>query len=318
VDLIHSAGLYIQDVGVKQQFNTEFRTLQQTIEQSVSDGKIGCLLKIRLYLNPDGAIDMPGGTLISFEETGTSPLDALAKSRMSGGIVTAFSLDPPFANQSYYLWIKKENGVLKAGVIPSELRESFEKEAENEVQRRRNIAKVYEAMESSGMGSVVQDSYWSDLSQTALAKFRNEQERRKAKNLMQEFAAAQRHFEEAYEQFSQKEQELRDEQQKLQMLQTISRIGTVVSSAIQLGELASTTPANSKVSASGPANQNPTEVMINYHEKQIDSLTGNVYEWGQRIDLRGASLQQINNQLVKTFKDNGISTNPTLVIPRKP
>jgi hypothetical protein len=204
VDLFRRVGLWVQDAGFKKQFSDEMKSLQRTIEQSVSDTKIGCLLKISMYVNPDGAIAIPGGQLIAFEQTGKTPVDALANLRMTGGIVVRESLAPPFENQSYYVWIKKEKGVLKAGMIPRELREAFERDANQEFERRMGMAKVYEAMESSGINTVAKDKYWSDKAQRTLAKLRNDEERRKVNRLVQEFATAQRSFNEAYEQFLQK------------------------------------------------------------------------------------------------------------------
>jgi hypothetical protein len=321
VDVLRRVGLRVQDEGLKKQFRDEFQSLQRTIEQSVSDTKIGCLLKISMYVNPDGAIAIPGGQLIAFEQTGKTPIDALANLRMTGGIVVRESLPPPFENQSYYVWIKKEKGVLKAGTIPREGREAFEREANQEFERRVGMAKVYEAMESSRINTVAKDKYWSDMAQRTLAKLRNDEERRKVKSLVQEFATAQRSFNEAYEQFLQKEEELRDQQQNLQTLQMISRIGSVVSSAIHAGELASSNNGNASVSAPPSGGQDAAKVMIEYHEKRIDSLTGNIYEWGEKMQFRGATLQQVNDELGKTFKNNGIKipdSDLKLVLPPKP
>jgi hypothetical protein len=216
------------------------------------------------------------------------------------------------------LWIKKEKGLLKAGHIPREMRDAFEKDAENEVERRRNMAKVYAAMETSGISSVAKYKYWSDMAQSKLAKLRNDEERKKVKGLAQEFATEQRRFNEAYEQFSQKEQELREQQQSLQTLQMISRIGNVVSSAIKTGELASSNQNKPSVSAPSTSSQDASKLMIEYHERRIHSLTGDIYEWGQKLELRGESLKQINERLVNTFQSNGIQTDPKLVLPSKP
>jgi|SRR5579859_922086 len=321
VDVFSRVALWVQDAGLKKQFTDEFQSLQRTIDQSLSDADVGCLLKIRMYVSPEGAIAIPGGQLIAFEGIGKAPIDALAKLRITGGIVAGESIDPPFENQSYYLWIKKEKGVLKRGIIPREQRDAFEKAAGEEVERRISMVKVYEAMESSEISTVAKDKYWSDMAQRTLAKLRSDEERRKVKNLVQEFATAQRRFNEAYAQFLQKEQELRDEQQRLQTLQMISRIGNVVSSAIKAGELASANQNNTSVSAPPSGTQDATKIMIEYHEKRIDSLTGDIYEWGQKIDLRGGSLQQVHDQLVKTFQNNGITISDSdqkLALPPKP
>ncbi len=274
-----------------------------------------------MYVSPQGAIAVPGDQLIAFEGIGKTPIDALAKLGIAGGIVAGEPIDPPFENQTYYLWIKKEKGVLKGGIIRREQRDAFEKTADEEVQRRLAMAKAYEAMESSGISTVAKDKYWSDMAQRELAKLRNDEERRKVKNLVQEFAEAHRRFNMAYEQFLQKEEELRDEQQRLQTLQMISRIGNLVSSAIRAGELASASQNNAGVSAPPSVGQDATKVMIEYHEKRIDSLTGDIYEWGQKIELRGESLQQVNDQLVKSFENNGIKipdSDQKLPLPRKP
>lgn len=312
VDLFRSLALWVQDKGVSKQFTEELQGFQSAIAESVSDPGTGCLLKVRLYVNPDGAVAIPGGQLISFEETGKNPIDALAKSRMEGGIVVAESLDPPFENQSYYIWIKKEQGKLKAGLIPREWREKLEKQAQDEVERRKNMAKVYEAMESAGTATLSRDKYWSDIAQKQLATLRDDAERRKAQHLVQEFVTAQRSFDEAYQQFLQKEQELREQQERLQTLQTISRIAGLVSSAVQAGELASSN-SNATVSAPQSSGQDATKIMIEYHEKQIDSLTGRIYEWGTRVELRGANLQQLENQLSRTFRTS--DADQKLVVP---
>ena len=321
VDLFNRLGLIVQDAGVKKQFTDEFQSLQRSIDESLSEPNVGCLLKIRMFVSPEGAIAIPGGQLIAFEGTGKAPIDALAKLRMTGGIVAGESINPPFEDQSYYMWIKKEKGLLKAGIIPREARDAFEKDAAKEVERRIGLAKVYEAMESSGISSVAKDKFWSDMAQRTLSQLRNAEERQKMKGLVQQFAAAQRAFNEAYEQFLQKEQELRDQQQSLQTLEMISRIGNVVSSAIRAGELASANQNSASVSAPPSGGQDATKVMIEYHEKRIDSLTGDIYEWGQKIDLRGTSLQQVNDELVKTFQNNGINISDSdkkLSLPSKP
>jgi hypothetical protein len=234
---------------------------------------------------------------------------------MTGGIVVAESLNPPFENQSYYIWIKREHGKLKAGLVLREWREKLEKEAADEVERRTNMAKVYEAMESAEVGTLARDKYWSEIAQEKLVTLRDDAERRGAQHLVQEFATAQRSFNAAYEQFLQKEQELREQQQQLQTLQTISRIGGLVSNAIQLGKLVSSNNSNASVSATPNSGQDATKVMIEYHGRQIDSLTGDVYEWGGKMELRGAKLQELDDQLVKTFKIS--DPDQKLVIPRK-
>ena len=114
----------------------------------------------------------------------------------------------------------------------------------------------------------------------------------------------------------QKEQELREQQQRLQTLQTISRIGGLVSSAIRLGEFASSNNGNASVSAPPNTGQDATSIMIEYHGRQIDSLTGDIYEWGGRMELRGNSLQELDNQLRNTF--NVSDPDHELVLPRKP
>jgi len=316
LDLFNRLGLFVQDKGVEKQFSDEFQTLQSAIGESLSDETLGCLLKIRIYVNPDGAVAIPGGQLLALAGTGKTPIDALANNGMTKTIVATESYDPPLKNQSYYLWIKKERGRLKAGIIGAEWREAFEKYARTEVDRRSNIAKVYGAMESAGVGTLTRDKYWSAVAQKKLATLHDDAERRRAQHLVQEFATAQRAFNEAYEQFLQKEQELREQQQRLQTLQTISRIGGLVSSAIRLGEFASSNNGNASVSAPPNTGQDATSIMIEYHGRQIDSLTGDIYEWGGRMELRGNSLQELDNQLRNTF--NVSDPDHELVLPRKP
>jgi hypothetical protein len=321
VDVLRRAGLILQDEAVKKQFRDEFQSLQRTIEQSVSDTNLGCLLKIRIYVSPDGAVAVPGGLLIDFEETGKTPIDALARFRVNGSITIRESIDPPFENQSYYVWIKKEKGVLKAGIIPRGARDAFERAANEEFERRRNMAQVYEAMESSGIGTVAKDKYWSELAQNSLVKLHDDEQRRKVNSLVKDFAVAQHRFNEAYEQFLQKEQELREQQQSLQTLQTILRLSGLVSNAIRLGELTSSDNSNASVSAPASDGRDATKVMLEYHEKRIDLLTGDIHEWGEKFEFRGATLQQVNDQLVKTFQNNGIKipdSDQKLTLPRRP
>jgi hypothetical protein len=319
-ELFRGSALVVQDAGLERRFSDEVQSLQRAIDQSVSDTD-GCLLKIRMYANPDGAIAIPGGQLIAFAGIGKTPIDALVNNRNTRTIVATESLDPPFKNESYYIWIKKEHGKLKAGLVSREWRETFEKDANDEYRRRTNMSKVDEAMKSAGVEEISRDRYWSDLAQRTLANLRDDEERRKVKGLVQEFATAQSRFNEAYGQFVQKEQELRDQQQSLRTLQMISRIGSVISSAIQAGELKSANHNNAGVSAAPSGGQDATKVMIEYHEKRIDSLTGDIYEWGQKMDLRGASLRQVNDQLVKAFQNNGITipdSDQKLALPLRP
>jgi hypothetical protein len=299
--------LWVQEYGTKNRFQDEFQQFQSDIAKSLANNAdLGYLLKVRLYVNPEGATDVPGGQLLAFSGVGKTPIDALARFRMSAGITAPDTLAPPFENQSYYLWIKNENGKLKAGFVPREMRDALENGAEAEVHRRRELEKVYEAMDSSGAIGVAKDKFWSDLAQKSLASLRDDGQRRKINGLVKEFAAAHQRFDQTYQEFLQKEQELREQQQRLQTLQTLSRVVGIVSTAIQAGEMSSPDSKTIPVKASPGDGQDPTEVMIQYHEKQIDMLRGEIYEWGQKIEIRGATLEKVNTELIHTFQNNGV------------
>jgi hypothetical protein len=56
--------------------------------------------------------------------------------------------------------------------------------------------------------------------------------------------------------------------------------------------------------------------MIEYHEKQVDFLTGEIREWKVQIELRGATVQRLSDQLVKSFHDNGVRRRRFARLPR--
>lgn len=304
IDLFRRSGLLIQDLGLKKQLNEEFESLKTTIEQSLSEANPGCLLEVRMYTNPEGAIAIPGGQLIAFEDTGKNPIDALANARMTAAI-RAEPLASPFENQSYYVWIKKEKGALKAGIIPRELRDALEMDANVEVERRVRMANVNDALESSQIATLDRDKYWNEVAHQTIATFHNASEQRKLQNLAHEFAAEQHRFNEAYEQFKQKEQELQEQQQQVQTLETISRLTGIVISAIQSGEIISSI-ATEPITVPSTNGQNEAKIMIEYHQTQINSLTGEIHELGEKVDLRGATLRQLNDQLVNMVHSHGI------------
>jgi hypothetical protein len=320
IDLFREAGLMIQDAGLKERFQQEFTSLKATIDQSVSGNNVGCLLKVEMYTTPEGAIDIPSGQLIGFEGTGANPIDALAQSHMIPGVRTDGTLPAPYENQSYYVWIKREQGALKAGIIPRELRETLERNAKDEIARRVRMNEVQGALTSAKVATIDKDKYWSDVAQQTLAVVHSDAERQKVQTLVQNFAAEERQFNEAYQQFMQTEQELRDQQQQMQTLETISRLTGLVSSAIQLGELSSSGETK-PVSAPSDGSQEATRVMIEYHQRNIDLESGKVQEWAGKMEVSGATLQQINDQLVTTVQSDGINipdAQKKLTLPGKP
>jgi hypothetical protein len=178
IEVLRTAGLSIQDAGMKKQFNDEFGSLQRTVEANLSDSTPVCLLKVRMFVNPEGVIGIPGGQLISYEGTGKSPIDASATVRMKDTIGAPDSLDPPFENQSYYIWIRREKGALKAKIIPRELRNTFDKEVDNEIKRRIALNNVEGALKATGAEPVARDKYWSDLAEKTATTMKDQAKQR--------------------------------------------------------------------------------------------------------------------------------------------
>jgi hypothetical protein len=320
LDLLRSAGLVVQDAGFKKRFTDDFQDLQGEIEKSLIDPGLGCLLKVKMFVGPTGAIAIPGGQLIEPAGVGNTPIDALANLRATPYIGAQEWFEPPFEDQSYYIWIKREQGKLKAGIIPREGREALQKYAQEESHRRRVINNVDQAVKSADVETLARDKYWSDLAQKNRATLRDNAQRQRVQELVQDFATAQRRFNEAYEQYLQKKEELREEQQNASTLQTISRIAGVVSSAVQLGQVASANNSDAKVTAPSNGQSDAPKIMMEYHEKRIDSLNGSVRELENTIEIRGATVRQLDENLTKAFQDNGVKISDPdqkLVLPPK-
>jgi len=315
IEVLRTAGLSIQDAGMKKQFNEEFGALQQTVEKNLSDPALGCLLKVRMFVNPEGAVGIPGGQLITYEGTGKSPVDASATVRMNGTIGAPDSLDPPFENQSYYIWIKKEKGVLKAGIIPRELRNAFDKEVDKEIKRRIDLGSVNDAMKVTGAETVTRDKDWSDLVESTLTTMKDQAKQEELKSLVRRFSDAQKSFNEAYQKFVQDKQEL----QKQEFLQTTLHLASLVSSAIQSSSMKSSD--GKSVGALSSGDHNAGQITIQSYEKQINLLTGEMRELNTTIDLRGVTLRHLNEQLMNAFQKDGVEVPDSfkhIALPPKP
>ena len=307
VDLWRRAGLAVQDIGLERQLDQEFHDLQSSLEESIKGTDLGALLKVRMYVSQEGAVAVPGGRLLAFEGAGATPVDALANSLRTPALVAPDAIGPPFENQSYYVWIKAERGKLKAGIIARQFRDPLEKAAHEEAERRVRTSKVDEAAEAAGLSTLSKDEYWNKLAEQNLSAIQDSAERARVEKIASAFSNAEHRFQEAYEQYAQKEQELIAEQQRLKTLQIISRVADLVSSGIRLGEIASASGSGpASVTAPSDGNPDPNRTMIHYHEKQIEGLRGEIKQWDTQLEIRGATLQQMNDPLFKTFMANGI------------
>jgi len=177
--------------------------------------------------------------------------------------------------------------------------------AREEDRRRRQLSTLDGASQSAGFDVVSRDEFWSDMAQRHQAILQSTYEQRTVRQLVIDFAIAERRFSEAYLQYGNEDQKLRDQQQSVRTLETISRIGTLVSSAIQVGKLASA-KSGSTVTAPSTDSAYTSKSMIEYHEKQIDLLKGSLKEWRGQLEVRGATVQQLNDQLVKAFQEGGV------------
>ena len=315
IEVLRTAGLSVQDAGMKKQFNEEFGALQQTVESNLSDPALGCLLKVRMFVNPEGAVGIPGGQLITYEGIGKSPVDGSATVRMKGTIGAPDSLDPPFENQSYYIWIKREKGVLKAGIIPRELRNSFDKDVDKEIKRRNDLNTVNDAQKVTGADTVTRDKDWSDLVESTITTMKDQAKQAELRSLVRRFSDAQKGFNEAYQEFVQDKREL----QKQEFLQTTLHLASFVLSAIQSNSMKSLD--GKSVSATSSGDHDAGQITIQSHEKQINLLTGEMRDLNTTIDLRGVNLRHLNEQLVNAFQKDGVEVPDSLkhiTLPPKP
>lgn len=163
-DVLSKAGLVFRDHVLAEKANDEFRQLQDRISQSIRNEKSGFLVEVSVFVAKDsGAAVIPGGQLLFPIGLGIEPVDALAEFMRQPQLRAPLPQSGLYDNNTFYYWIGRQDGNLKARVVPREFLGRMQDAAHTEANQRDLDAAWERAWPDENFKSIVRANYWTEV-----------------------------------------------------------------------------------------------------------------------------------------------------------
>jgi hypothetical protein len=301
VTLLQMLALELRDKKLESQFDEDLDKLRGNMEAAIGNKGLGYLLKVEIYADEFGTPVVPAGQLVFSIGVGTEPADSLAEFIRRPGLEAAKPTG--LRNESYYLWVKRKDGKLVAGAIPTEFRENLERTARQEADRRNLLGDWQRALPTDGFKALQRAEYWNEVANKYSQFLTSQEDRNRVEAIKKQFNEAQAKFNEAYKKYLETEAEIARQQQFSKALDTIGAITAVLNAADKLGAFQSSKAGPVRTDAKPEANFSAT---IEYSKTRTNELTGSYEEQKIRIQLQGDQLQKLDGALRGVFDKDGI------------
>ena len=233
VSLFQMLSFEFRDVVLDNEINSQFSTIQKFVEESITNENIGFLIEVRIYSNEFGIPYIPGGTLLNPIGIGTEPIDSLAEYKRTAQL-TIKTDSKNLTNNSSYLWIVKQNGLLKSKSVDKTFYDQFNKLAKKEAERRELLGKWEQSLPTSKYKSVNVANYWIDVYQQNEKIIKDNLKIDEINKLNNEMGVLNIKANDLFVKYQEIEEKLAQQESYYSMLNSIKAVSSLIGSAIEI------------------------------------------------------------------------------------
>lgn len=324
VTLAQLIGAKFQEEVLAVNFKEQFGKLSGIIQREIGGTQFGYLVRVRIYLDDSGAMQVPGGNFFEPIGVGTEPIDSLAEEiRRPSVSVPA----PAGSNESYYLWIRDRGGRLTGSIIPRQSRVSLERQAQSEATRRNLLVAWERHLPSKKYEEFDRYQYWAEMADKYRNYMKEEADRKRLDSLNAEFKREQEEFNKLYQRYSDLTAELKRTQHDNEALAAFQRIAHFFETAIRAGQVIQTlrTDDMSSGEAAGVAPRKPKllpddgrlQVKIEYSKTAIYNLEGRATR--EHVVIQGSldRIRKLDDQIREHYRSHDLPVPKSSPLPEK-
>jgi len=302
VDIMQKIALIFSENTLKMNFIEQFKDAQSFIQKEIEGSKMGYLVSVEVYADEFGTPVIPAGQLVFPVGKGVEPLDALAEHFRTNNLRT--ERPKGLTNHSYYIWLKMRDGKLTGSRIPRELTNTLDRAANDEAARR-NLMGSWVTSPTNGIAKIQRAEYWSDVATKYAALLESNERKGRIKKMTEDFKNAQQSFNEKYKRYQETVAEMTRIQAYNSTLEAISNIADLISSAVNLGDMISSTNPGVKVKTAADPQDN-IKATIQHNKTTYNFLTGESYE-RTIIEIQGSELNKLDQKLKEEYTKESIT-----------
>lgn len=234
--ILQWAGLKLRDHKFEEELKRQFEPYKTVISEALAPIAAGYLLRLNIYVHDSGALEIPGGAIITDIGVGNEPADALAERYRIQTIGASIPVIP--RDESSYIWIsKKRDGKLYVSHIPSVARNGLERLAQREARRRNALGQLYTAIPASAYRQIALAEYWEDAHARAVHMVADLRERLDIASATQRLTALQKEANEIYIEHQRTMLELRLAEARAQNIARVLQIVDLIRGGLRLGQV---------------------------------------------------------------------------------
>jgi hypothetical protein len=309
VELFKMAGLYFQGEAIAHRLNTQIESLVNEIAPSLS-ARGGYLLRVNLYVNEHGVVEIPGGQLLSIVGPGVNPIDALAENIRGGSGYNA-PVRGGLRNSSQYIWIRRADGRLVGQMFSKDVSRVLTVRGHNEADVRRLDDGYYRAATDVGLSTAFANAgYWADMESGRLNLFRSEATANQVRAFTRRIKELQDNANRLQGEYEKLLREIAAAQEKARILEKASAVTDLVSSATDLSSALSSGGAAVKPTPKGDVPFESAEAQTKFLTKKIETGTAALEYQKTEILRYRTEIDTLDLKLQNTYQTEGIPLPP--------
>lgn len=269
------------------------------IGERLESGREGYLLRINLQIDPVSGAARPTSQLISAIGPGAEPVDALARSMLTGAINTRA---PNAALARRYLWCTRNAESLTISCAAEVLGTWLETEARTEARRRHLLGASYSSDAATNLERVERAKMWQKFTEHRANDLANTARRGRILALNRAFEAAQDRFNDAYTQFQIAQKELAAAAKESALLGRLSTVLGLLRAGLEARGVA-------------PGGSDESSAAIRWQEHQIERLDRTRLLAADQLDGLLNDVQRLDAQLRTEWSQLGATMDDTEWLP---
>ena len=230
--LLQELSLSVTEKALQQRFSQEVGDFQKSVESQISVPGVGYLVEIRMFSDEFGTPIVPGGNILVPIGVGTEPLDSLAEWYRVPQLSSAPAISPTWSDESYYLWIVRKDGALKAWSINKAFRDDFRSRAMVEAKRRARLGSWFQASEGQST-KIGRASYWLDVYRERERLLREDTDKKKIESLNQQMSKLEDDFNTLYGEYRRTQAKLAKDQGFLAAMDSAAVVAGLLRGALE-------------------------------------------------------------------------------------
>jgi|GEM_PF-1770453 len=305
IEVMRIMALTIRDKFMDSKANVEFQALETHISKSITNPDIGYLLKVSIYTDEFGNINLPYGQLLYPLGIGLEPIDAFAEYLRRPQLRPAGIIPAGMNNNTFFIWVTKSGDILQARTIAPTFRDLFTGESVKEASRRDVLTQWRQQLPLDPYESISRAKYWADI-EVARSKFIHDEESRKQINsLSSEMRSLEVELNNLYKEYQRTVFEIARHQKLSNALNTVSTLSSIIRSAIELKNLFCSTD-NSIIRGSSIPAPDDISASIEMTQDLISTTGAHKLESRRVLRMEFQKMQDMEAILESLYRQSGV------------